>query len=153
MATDVKLNNGSHQDWVTIEAVVLETKASDFMLHADARRSSHGGRFRRALVHGEDDSLIVNFAHDYPGGTKINSGVVNLKLEKQSSGDAMLPKSAQIGDLKLIQTTISGPVPGTTFMDTRPGPVNLWLCVGQTEIGGEAQWSQVMLGDPVVGTR
>lgn len=153
MATDIKLDD-NNADWVTIEAAVIAAKASDLILEAASRRSTKGGRFRRALVHGEGDSLIVNFNSDYPGGAQINDAVINklnIKCEQQR-GDVKLPKSAKVGDVRLIQSVTKESVPGTPFSDSILGNAQLWLCVGHSELGKEAIWSQVPLSDPVVGT-
>jgi hypothetical protein len=152
MATDIKLDD-KDSNWISIEAAVVAAHASDFMLETAARRTDKGGPWRRALVHGEDDSLIVNFAHDYPGGAHLNSAVLNLKPERQSTSEVALPKAAAVGDIKLIQNTMTGPIAGSAFVDAVPGNAQLWICVGQSSLTKEALWAQVQLGDLVVGTK
>lgn len=46
----------------------------DLKLDAPSRRSSTSGE-RRALVHGFNDELVVNYADDYPGGVTIRGEI------------------------------------------------------------------------------
>ncbi len=52
----------------------LLIRCLDLKLDAPSRRSSESGE-RRALVHGFNDELVVNFAEDYPGGVTIRGTI------------------------------------------------------------------------------
>jgi hypothetical protein len=69
MATDVKLDQGDGS-FVVLDARVVKTLGSDFMLDSAGRRRG-GGPHRRALVHDLNDGLTVNFADDYTGGVTV----------------------------------------------------------------------------------
>ncbi|ANK84732.1 hypothetical protein AMK01_CH01083 [Rhizobium sp. N6212] len=159
VATDIKLDHGADQDTVKIEAGalriqadVVKTTASDFLIDCPPRRSNKGGPYRRALVHGEDDSLIVNFLGDYPGGTRIADAKLNLRLEQQNGGEPLLPKDAPVGTLHLVQSVISGSGSESGFTDYEPGPVRLFICVGRDQTEEQAYWSEVQLGEPILGS-
>lgn len=77
MTTDVKLNQGQDKTFVVVEARVLQTQASDFMLNAEDRRNGNNKPWRRALVHNQQDGLTINFNGDYSGGVTI-VGVAEL---------------------------------------------------------------------------
>jgi hypothetical protein len=62
MPCDIKLDG---------ERVLVE--ATDLMLVSEERRKAPGER--RALVHGFDDDLVLNYAGDYPGGVTIRGRV------------------------------------------------------------------------------
>src|SRR5437867_3293675 len=64
MITDIRLEENE----VVIEATVLTTKARDFILDFPPRRKPTSHSMRRALVHGFDDELVLNWDGDYPGG-------------------------------------------------------------------------------------
>lgn len=53
----------------------LTLSGPDIILNAPARRNPAVGGLRRALVHGDGDVLVMNFAGDYPGGTSIQSAL------------------------------------------------------------------------------
>ena len=42
MSTDIKLNQGGGKNWVSVEAAVVELKASDLILESDPQRTSSG---------------------------------------------------------------------------------------------------------------
>lgn len=66
--SDVKLERGS----VKVEGQ-LKVDGTDIHLKAESRQDPNNNkRYRRALVHGSNDELIVNFANDY-NGVKINA--------------------------------------------------------------------------------
>ncbi|WP_336214777.1 hypothetical protein [Nonomuraea sp. LPB2021202275-12-8] len=145
--SDILLNDGREEDWVTVEGRVLRAKTSDFMLDSAARRTSDGGS-RRALVHDSSDGLTVNFNGDYPGGVTINEARLNLRVSEHDA----LPKNGKIGDLVLTHRLIK--------MDGIPigEETALWLCVGVistiSNLGKQsvASWRPVSLGEPIQGT-
>lgn len=71
MSTDIKLDQGGGT-WILAEAAVLKTTAADVMVDSPARRGGAGGPFRRALVHGTGDALVLNYAADYTGGVVVH---------------------------------------------------------------------------------
>lgn len=153
MATDIKLNEGTDNNWVSIEAQVVDIKAADLILESGPRRSENGGTLRRALVHGVDDSLIVNFNGDYPGGTSIARARINLHVDVQSSPTPALPKTAEVGDVRLVRNRVSLPVHGEPFGVPIEDRVTLWVSVGKlSHISPIALWSPIPLSDSVEGT-
>ena len=76
MINDIKL---TENNWVEVEGDVLKVSAHDIMLDSPERRIS-GGEFRRALVHGFADDLIINHDSDYPGGVTI---VGEVRMSRQ----------------------------------------------------------------------
>ncbi|MFK5690929.1 hypothetical protein ACI3EY_14830 [Ornithinimicrobium sp. LYQ92] len=150
MATDVRLDDDPTESWVTIDGQVLNIAGSDLILSSTERRGTHGGQFRRALVHDTNDGLTVNFAHDYTGGVKINGASLNLKVVSQGQ-KSELPKAGNAGDLVLTRNVTSiegGAVVGESF--------TLWLCTGspaQTRrLNAAASWLPISTGEAVVGT-
>jgi hypothetical protein len=153
--SDIVLDDGTHESWVTVDAPVLNIKGSDLILEQSAYRTSKGGKFRRALVHDSNDGLTINFGRDYPGGVTVTDANVNLRAFSTLI-DVTLPKDAAVGDLRLIDTVSLTPGPGGGF-HVRPGPstVTLWLCVDRVNQGGGnfvAKWAPIQLGSPVDGT-
>ncbi|MFI5530265.1 hypothetical protein ACIA8O_17135 [Kitasatospora sp. NPDC051853] len=149
MTSDVFLDKDK-DGWVTIEAAVVNAQASDLILEQKAYRTQEGGPFRRALVHGENDGLTINFSRDYPGGVTIHDARINLRVETQlGAGDPSLPREGRSGDLLAV-----------SLMSIRPGHAHrdegttLWLCVGRrsTPDGHVAIWSKIPLGEPVEGS-
>lgn len=67
---DVTLDGGN----CIIDGNWLLVHCLDLKLDAPSRRSSASGE-RRALVHGFNDELVVNFADDYPGGVTIRGEI------------------------------------------------------------------------------
>jgi hypothetical protein len=57
-----------------VDGNFLVVHCLDLKLDAASRRSSTGGE-RRALVHGFNDELVLNWADDYPGGVVIRGEV------------------------------------------------------------------------------
>lgn len=90
----------------------VRLEATDLHIDHPARRSAAGGE-RRALVHGFNDELVLNWAKDYPGGIAAHgnfevqkSGTFRLRntagnavAELTSGGNLTLGGSGQDGDL------------------------------------------------------
>jgi hypothetical protein len=57
---------------VTVLCDNLLVQGHDLLLDSPARRKKGSSRFRRALVHDQNDGLTLNFANDYPGGVTID---------------------------------------------------------------------------------
>jgi len=149
VATDIRLDDDSSEQWVTVAARVLNVAGSDLLLDSPERRSGAGSRFRRALVHDSNDGLTINFGDDYPGGVRINDATLKLRCLHQGA-TPQLPKTGELGELLVTRnvTTVEGTVIGETC--------SLWLCVGRPEqrrrISGAASWLPLTTGSPVVGT-
>lgn len=82
---------------IILEGNLVVVQATDLLLDAGSeRRSSEGtSEYRRALVHGEGDSLILNFNRDYPGGISLMGKVhlADLEAPAPSSGGPSIPKN------------------------------------------------------------
>lgn len=76
MESDIKLD----QHLVIIEA-------TDLILDAPERRSNPDG-FRRALVHGQNDQLVINYNGDYPAGVSINGPIHVSGLDPRAPGSS-----------------------------------------------------------------
>lgn len=65
---------------VTVLCQNLNVQGHDFLLDSAERRKPPLAppRFRRALVHDQNDGLTVNFAGDYPGGLSLE-GVAEVR--------------------------------------------------------------------------
>lgn len=70
---------------VTVLCSNLNVQGHDFILDSAERRKPGGPRFRRALVHDQNDGLTINFAGDYPGG--VTFGGVASFTTLQVRGD------------------------------------------------------------------
>jgi hypothetical protein len=146
MSTDIKLDDGQNQDWVTVQADVLHVQASDVIVDHPSRRVDQSG-FRRALVHDQGDSLTINFNGDYPGGVAINNARLNLKTTDQDSiTKPQLPRDASVGDLILVRKK-----PGKDFVADVARESALWLCVDVSILQG-AQWQMLLMGNQISGT-
>lgn len=150
MVTDIRLDDDSTETWVTVDAGVLNITGADLILNSAARRGTHPGRLRRALVHDTNDGLTINFNGDYTGGVTINNAALNLKSVTQGPTPE-LPKSGNPGDLVLTRnftTAEGGMIVGESF--------TLWLCIGAPahilSLSGAAHWLPISTGESVVGT-
>lgn len=102
---DLRIPEKIVQDHVRLEA-------TDLHIDHPARRSAAGGE-RRALVHGFNDELVLNWARDYPGGIAAHgnfevqkSGTFRLRntagdavAEMNASGNLILGGNGQDGDV------------------------------------------------------
>ena len=96
MSTDIKLDQAGGS-WIVAEAAAVKTTAADFMVDSPHRRSGAGGPFRRALVHGEGDVLVLNFAGDYTGGITAE-GPVTTRGTLTADGGATITGALQLAD-------------------------------------------------------
>lgn len=73
MSSDIKLSD----DRVIVEGNFLESHTADIILdHPPRRRPGANPHVpRRALVHGFNDELVINYKGDYPGGVVIQGEV------------------------------------------------------------------------------
>jgi hypothetical protein len=69
-----RLNGHNNGDWVQVASRVVDVRGSDLMLDYASRRANTTP-FRRALVHGWNDTLTLNYNRDYPGGVLIEGPV------------------------------------------------------------------------------
>ena len=93
--TDVRLDTGGNQDWVTVQAAKLEVKGSDLMLDSSARRADGDQQgFRRALVHDPGDGLTINWDNDYPGGVTLH-GVTHLHPRQAAADEFQLERGVE----------------------------------------------------------
>jgi hypothetical protein len=67
---DVKFDGAK----TTVEGNWLEVKCWDIKLDGPGRRSSTTGE-RRAMVHGFNDEVVINYNKDYPGGVTIKGSI------------------------------------------------------------------------------
>ncbi|MDJ1134274.1 hypothetical protein [Streptomyces iconiensis] len=110
MPSDIKLDEDG-DGWVTAEGSVLKAETTDLILDSPARRSPGGGPpFRRALVHDAGDGLTINFNADYPGGVSVAKARLNLHVKNQS-GSPKLPKTADVGTLKMLARQVAPRLP------------------------------------------
>lgn len=86
-------------------------KATDLILDGPGRRKNNTGE-RRALVHGFDDKLVINYGKDYPGGVKIEG---ELAMETLTLKDNQVRLKA--ADLILDNPSKSINILGTVCVD------------------------------------
>jgi hypothetical protein len=76
------VNGANNRDWLKVRSRVTQVFGTDLMLDGGTER--RGGVFRptrrpspyrRALVHGWGDQLVLNWDHDYSGGVVITGRV------------------------------------------------------------------------------
>lgn len=112
MATDLKLDQGGG-GWLVAEADVLKTTAADLMLDSPGRRAGAGGPHRRALVHGQGDQLVLNFAGDYSGGVTV-PGTVTASGDVVVTGRLHLRGAStsveDVDDLQRVLASLAGMV-------------------------------------------
>jgi hypothetical protein len=102
MEGDIKLGSSS----VIIEGDRMDVTAADIVLDAAGRRKAPGG-YRRALVHGFNDELVINFNGDYPGGVTVASNLrVNGKLSIGPEGGGV--SGLTVSDLEVRVSKIVG---------------------------------------------
>ena len=101
--SDVKLDGTV----LTLEGTHISSSAHDLILDNFTRRKRTSG-MRRALVHGFNDELVVNYAGDYPGGTIVRSDLYvadrqnNLRIHLDpDNGNAFFGGKGQDGDIFL----------------------------------------------------
>jgi hypothetical protein len=83
MPTDIVLQE---QDLILDGADArIHLKAADVSLASSGRQKTAG--LRRALVHSEDDELVLNFGGDYPGGVHVH-GALRVGLPKPKPAPA-----------------------------------------------------------------
>lgn len=120
MSTDIKLDQGDGS-YLELDARVVKTFSSDFMLDSPNRRKG-GGAFRRALVHNQSDGLTINYNGDYPGGVTV-VGVTEIIPQRQPG---LLPLIMSTVPTLVVRGGISYEVPGLTLEgDTIKITVNL----------------------------
>lgn len=83
-------NNG---DWVNVASRIVQVQGTDLMLDHPGRRANRTA-YRRALVHGWNDTLTLNYNRDYPGGVLIE-------------GPVRMPAGATIGGQDVAATISS----------------------------------------------
>lgn len=86
--SDIVFDDASEQ--VTVLCNNLNVQGHDLLLDSAQRRKANGPRFRRALVHDQNDGLTLNFGRDYPGGVTINglldlTGDIKIRITHQDS--------------------------------------------------------------------
>ncbi|MGY1944763.1 hypothetical protein [Nocardia asiatica] len=150
MATDVKLDD--ERNWVTLQGHAVNVRGSDLILEEKSYRSDGGGKFRRALVHNQNDGLTINISNDYPAGVEIFGARLRLKVDDQT-GDPKLPMAGTPGELRVIRSKnfVSiglGQIPLYT--------ISVWLCIGKNSLVPDGhspvQWVQIPMGEAVNGT-
>jgi hypothetical protein len=67
------VNGGIRTGKITSSTIV--SSGPDIMLDNATRRGGQTGGYRRALVHGTSDTLVINYAGDYTGGVIIKGGI------------------------------------------------------------------------------
>ena len=102
MAGDIKLDSNN----VVIEGDRMDVMAADIQLDSAGRRKTPRG-MRRALVHGFNDELVINFNGDYPGGVTVAGELrVNGKLSVGPAGEGT--SALTVSDLEVRVSKIVG---------------------------------------------
>lgn len=91
---------------IKLDENLIICEATDIILDAPERRHREGG-YRRALVHGFEDELVLNYNRDYPGGITLVGNVRLADLEPPKQAPSSHPEwekiewSSPIDDLGL----------------------------------------------------
>lgn len=131
MQSDIKLNGTN----LIIEGSHIHAKAHDFKLDNPQRRKPGSDSERRALVHGFNDELAINFQGDYPGGVHIYGDLSFLSRDGKRVGyidtrwgNLHLGDNGQDGDIFIFNKDgeqaihISGDGPSMTFKSVKNWP-------------------------------
>lgn len=76
-----QISGFNNRDWLIVRSRIHQQFGTDFMLDGGADRrgrifgSLRRNPFRRALVHGFGDTLVLNWDRDYTGGVVVNGRV------------------------------------------------------------------------------
>lgn len=145
MPADIRLDDGG-DGWVSAEGPIFRVVGTDVMVDSVQRREGAAGPYRRALVHGPEDTLFVNWKHDYSGGVILNGARFEvLHFEDKPR----LPKDGVKG--QILATVVTHRPHGGPGTET----VTLWLCIGvpphATAVTG-VHWVPLQTGSPVLGT-
>ena len=99
-------NNG---DWLEVRSRIAEVKGTDIMLDGGSERRGTGvftkirrSPYRRALVHGWGDQLVLNWSNDYAGGVVVNGRVTmpgGAVVAGQDVATTLTTLTAQVTDL------------------------------------------------------
>lgn len=103
MTTDIKLDQAGGT-WIVAEAAAFKTTASDVIVDSETRRGGAGGPFRRAIVHGPGDTLVLNYAGDYTGGTATH-GSLTAQGPLVANGDVTVTATLRLRDPELSPQT------------------------------------------------
>lgn len=72
MTSDIVLRDNNE---VHLNGWRIVLNGPDLVIDAGQGRRVNDSGFRRAIVHGPNDTLIINFSNDYPNGVIIQSGM------------------------------------------------------------------------------
>jgi hypothetical protein len=108
----------------------IKMTGTDFLLDNSGRRGGAGGAYRRALVHDVGDTLVINYAGDYTGGTRIDG---NLTV----GGNAIIKPGTRITLPGTFFETCSDPVETVAHVITVPSGKTLTVwAMGKTRSSG-----------------
>lgn len=104
------INGHNNLDWLTIRSRVTQIRGTDLMLDGGSERRGDRGvlkpirrsPYRRALVHGWGDQLVLNWDHDYRGGVVVNGRVTmgdGAVVAGQDVGATLTSLTTQVADL------------------------------------------------------
>lgn len=104
------INGHNNLDWLVVRSRITQVMGTDLMLDGGSERRGDGGIFkplrrspyRRALVHGWGDQLVLNWDHDYRGGVTINGRVTmadGALVAGQDVAATLTTLNAQVADL------------------------------------------------------
>jgi hypothetical protein len=137
MASDIVLKDNNE---VHVNGWRLVLNGPDLVIDAGQVRRTNNSDFRRAIVHGPNDTLIINYSNDYPNGVIVQSGMtVNGKLHVNSleSTDEINSQSGVTahGDIKARAVEVTKAVKGTTLEASQAITVGEKTAIKSTNIG------------------
>ena len=104
-----QISGNNNRDWLVVRSRVVQQFGTDLML--DGGTDRRGGRFatpitpspyRRALVHGWGDQLVLNWDRDYTGGVVVNGRVTipnGAVVSGQDVAATLTTLTTQVADL------------------------------------------------------
>lgn len=104
-----QISGANRGDWLKVRSRITQVFGTDLMLDGGSERrgriltSFKTNPYRRALVHGWGDQLVINWDRDYVGGVVIN-------------GPVTMPHGAIVSgqDVSAVLTTLTGQVAALT---------------------------------------
>ncbi|MTB88302.1 hypothetical protein H9L21_01765 [Aeromicrobium senzhongii] len=125
----------NNRDWLIVRSRIHQQFGTDFMLDGGAERRGRvisrlrRNPFRRALVHGFGDQLVVNWDHDYTGGVVVNGRVTmpdGVVVAGQDVAATLTSLTSRVTELSTELTATTAAIADLTTrlaaLETEPTP-------------------------------
>jgi hypothetical protein len=125
----------NNRDWLIVRSRIHQQFGTDFMLDGGVERRGRAttglrrNPFRRALVHGFGDQLVVNWDHDYTGGVVVNGRVTmpdGAVVAGQDVAATLTSLTTRVSELSTYLTAATAAIAELTTrlaaLETEPTP-------------------------------